>query len=150
MKFSSRMRRAVTIGSAVTMGLGLTASLTASSRPKPHPTPNHAVQCSYTPDVPYQYGGGAPVHGDAHITCNAATDVSATSVRVWRYDPNQNAYYIVAENSSGQTGTDFYVSATGNCSAQVPYIMHTEVYNEAFHGGWDTTDNNSADVTLAC
>lgn len=113
--------------------------------------PDHAIVCHYSPDVPYQYGRGAPVNAEAHITCSPdAPDVSSTTIRIWRYDTHRRQYYLVAEKTSNQRGTNWWISTKGNCTAQIAYPMHTEVINDSFHGNWGHTDVNSGTVTLYC
>src|SRR2546429_4731844 len=89
-------------------------------------TPNHAIVCRYTPNTPYQLHRGGPVYANAHITCNDSPDVSSTTIRIWRYDTIRKKYYEVGESSSNQTGTDWWISTAGPCTATIAYPMHTE------------------------
>jgi hypothetical protein len=114
-------------------------------------TPNHSIVCHYSPDIPYQYGGGGPINSEAHITCAPdAPDVSSTTIKIWRFDTNRRQYYEVAERTSNQRGIDWWIGVTGGCTAQIAYPMHTEVINDSYHGNWGHTDVNSGTVTLYC
>jgi hypothetical protein len=124
------------------------ASASAAATPR---APLDHVTCALTPDVPYQYGRGAPVHGDAHITCTPhAPDVCSVTTVIWRYDANRKHYYQVGENTSNHCGTSWYVNATGNCTAKIAYAMHVEVEAQFFYGNWASAIANSRAVTLYC
>jgi hypothetical protein len=114
-------------------------------------TSQHNVVCRYHPDVPYQFGPGGQVTGEAEISCSPTPpDVSSTTVRVWRYDSARGKYYLVAERTSNRLSTGWTLGATGKCTARVAYRMHTEVINDSFHGTWGHTVANSPEVTLYC
>jgi hypothetical protein len=114
--------------------------------------PLDTIKCGGNVDKPYQFGKGAPVAGEANIFCTPhAPDVCSITVRVWRYDATQKKYYIVAEHTSNYCGTNWWVKATGNCTAKIAYAMHTEVVGQLFYGNWiDLGPSNSPAVTLYC
>lgn len=115
-------------------------------------TPLHPLVCHYHPDVPFQYGQGGQITGEAEISCSPPPppDVSSTTVRVWRHDTARGKFYLLAEATSNKTALSWTMGATGKCTARIPYRMHTEVINDAFHGTWGHSDFNSPEVTLYC
>jgi len=110
------------------------------------------VVCTYSPEIPVQFGWGGTIFGDAEITCTPTPpDVSSTVLKLWRYDGGGH-YTEAAEVYSNHLGVDWVLEVTLPCSS--PYTgnyYHTEVINDAFHGNWWHTDVNSPGVAwLGC
>lgn len=94
------MRRALRVGS-FTLIFALLGAIVPGLVEVASARPAHNVVCRYTADIPYQFGRGAPVSGEAHITCTPTPpDVSSTTVRIWRYDTARGKYYVVAEKTA--------------------------------------------------
>ena len=77
-------------------------------------------------------------------------DVSSTTIRIWRHDFGNGKFYLLAEKTSNQRGTNWAIGVTGSCAAKIRYGFHTEVINDSFHGSWGHTDKNSTEVNLYC
>ncbi len=114
--------------------------------------PSHNLICHYIPDIPYQFGRGAPISAEAHITCSPPPppDASSTTIIIWRYDYARKQYFELAESTSNKSSVDWWIKTTGNCAAKIKYAFHTEVINDSFHGNWGHTDTNSTTVDLYC
>jgi hypothetical protein len=142
-----RVWRLVIVGLLLSSWSIVTGASSASASSK---IPLHNVVCHYTPDVPYQFGHGAPVHADGHITCTPTPpDISVTVIRLWRYDGG-GKYTKLVEKTSSQLGTDWWITAQASCGGSRAYPMHVELLNSSFHGNWSDVDNNSITVTMYC
>ena len=111
--------------------------------------PSHAIYCSVSAEVPYQYYRGTMVSSIGRVVCTTPPDVMQTTVILWRYDGG-GKYTAIAHKTTNQVTSDLYVIAQAGCDYSRAFPMHTQTKFTAFHGNWWDENVNSQTVTMYC
>ena len=150
---------AVVSALAITLGPG-SSSADAAPAPAPAPTPGPGnsrlynptthTECLITTYPPEKRGNG--IVGLVNIECTPnAPDLAEVTVTIWRYDRAMGQYFQVGQKRSYDSYTEWSVTASGPCTANVSYDMHVEGEVSMSDDGWNAHDlGNSGAVPLEC